>query len=386
MSIIAYTGLPGSGKSYDVVANQILLALKAGRKVVTNIPLVMEELRQVVPEAGDLVIDFPTVAVQSDPALVDDYVRPGYVVVLDEVWRLFPAGLKAHQVPEQFRKMIAEHRHMRDAKGNTLQIVLVTQNLAQIGKFARDQIETTYHHTNLSTTTGVSKAYRIDIYIGAVDGLKASAQSRERSIHGRFDPAIFKLYKSHTLSEEGAEGVNEKPMDTRNSMWRQPMIYVGLAFVVVALAWGIPTTRKAFHPEESLPAVANKKGSSDLAQGFSGTTSTVRRAMEGPYASSREGGWRVLGMIRKESGAGRVAITDGRVTAFLDLERNCYVDLDLGPVCRWEGGEITMYSEQRYASPAPEPAPVVGPAPSAGGERSDPPADASAEVESRLEG
>ena len=37
MAINAYTGLMGSGKSYEVVENVILPALAAGRRVVTNV-------------------------------------------------------------------------------------------------------------------------------------------------------------------------------------------------------------------------------------------------------------------------------------------------------------------------------------------------------------
>jgi len=39
MSILAYTGLPGHGKSYGVVENVILPALRMKRVVYTNIPL-----------------------------------------------------------------------------------------------------------------------------------------------------------------------------------------------------------------------------------------------------------------------------------------------------------------------------------------------------------
>ena len=39
MSITAYTGLPGSGKTYGVVQHVIVPALQAGRRVVTNIPM-----------------------------------------------------------------------------------------------------------------------------------------------------------------------------------------------------------------------------------------------------------------------------------------------------------------------------------------------------------
>lgn len=248
MSIYAYTGLPGSGKSYDVVANQVLPAVKAGRPVVTNIPVDLEALELLVPGSRALVTEFPTQRVQGSPELIDEYARPGVVLILDEVWRLWPTGLKAHQVPEPFRKLLAEHRHMVSEAGDSMQIVLVTQDLAQIGKFARDLVETTFHHTKL-THVGAAGSFRIDVYNGPVSGPNPPRQQRQREIFGRYDPAIFKLYQSHTMSQSASSGANEASVDGRNNIWRRPMVYVGLAFVVACLAWGAPQVRAAFHPD-----------------------------------------------------------------------------------------------------------------------------------------
>ncbi len=101
--IYAYTGLPGSGKSYDVVLNQVLPALKASRHVVTNIPLNMPDILALVP--GARVTEFPTERVQGSPEMIWEYAQPGVVLIIDEVWRLFPAGQKANQVPEPYRKL-----------------------------------------------------------------------------------------------------------------------------------------------------------------------------------------------------------------------------------------------------------------------------------------
>lgn len=372
MSIFAYTGLPGSGKSYDVVANQVLPALKAGREVVTNIPLELDELTAVVPNARALVKEFPTERVQASPELIDEYARPGVVLILDEVWRLWPSGQKANQVPEPFRKLLAEHRHMVNAAGDSMQIVLVTQDLAQIGKFARDLTETTFHHTKLSHI-GAAGSYRIDVYSGPVSGPNPPRQQRLREIFGRYDPAIFKLYRSHTMSQSDKAGANEASADGRNNVWRRPMIYVGLAFVVAALAWGIPQVRRAFHPEESLPGLSGGSAGdrSPLSGGSAGDRQTP--VLQGGVVQAKRGGdgWRVAGVIRNGGGEGKVAITNGKYHAIVDLGRFCVLDLDLGPICQWEGQEITMFSDQRFPSPpnVPQPSPVpvaqVAPVPAA---------------------
>lgn len=360
MSIIAYTGLPGSGKSYDVVANQVLPALKAGRRVCTNIPLNVEDISKVVPYAAELLSEFPTERVQASPELIDEYAKPGVVLILDEVWRLWPAGQKANQVPEPFRKLLAEHRHMVGADGNSMQIVLVTQDLAQIGKFARDLVETTFHHTKL-THIGASGSYRIDVYNGPMSGPNPPKAARMREIFGRYDSTIFKLYKSHTMSQAEGGGANEAAVDGRNNLWKRPMIYVGLAFVVACIGFGVPMVRKAFNPEEKAESLRPKKVGEDPRQvkkSVRDLDSPLSGGQAQPARAVKASGWRVAGYMVDRSNQGKVAITNGRYSLVIDAARNCDFDVDFGPTCYFEGQPITLYSDQRYPSPANVPVAV----------------------------
>lgn len=47
---VGIEGIPGSGKSYEAVAFHILPALKNGRKVITNLPLEIEQIRIINPD------------------------------------------------------------------------------------------------------------------------------------------------------------------------------------------------------------------------------------------------------------------------------------------------------------------------------------------------
>ena len=53
--ITGIEGIPGSGKSYEAVAFHVLPALKAGRKVITNLPLNLEAFAAIDPEYPDLI-------------------------------------------------------------------------------------------------------------------------------------------------------------------------------------------------------------------------------------------------------------------------------------------------------------------------------------------
>lgn len=297
MSIFAYTGLPGSGKTYDVVANQVMPALKAGRHVVTNIPLEKEVIRALIPEAR--LTEFPTEQVQASPELIDHYAAPGCVLILDEVWRLWPSGQKSNQVPEPFRKLLAEHRHMVDEAGDAMQIVLVTQDLAQIGAFARQLIENTFHHTKLSHV-GASGSYRVDVYQGPVSGPNPPRQSRLREIFGRYDPAIFKLYKSHTMSRAAGPGATEAAVDKRANVLHRPMLYVGLALVLGAVIWGVPKLRETFAGEEAAAKVAQRAGPEVRPRVVDGVAPAARSV---PVRSP--GAWRVAAVVRLDASPAR---------------------------------------------------------------------------------
>src|SRR5687768_7996268 len=101
MSILAYAGLPGSGKSYGAVANQVLPALRKRRLVVTNLALRVELLAEHLP--GCEVRTFQTSEIAERPELVDEVFPPGCVAVIDEAWRLWPAGWKVDKIPAAYK-------------------------------------------------------------------------------------------------------------------------------------------------------------------------------------------------------------------------------------------------------------------------------------------
>lgn len=75
MAISVYTGVMGSGKSYEAVLNGVLPALKAGRRVVTNIAgMSNEKCRAFLVERGCKEEELGTVVVVSN----EDVVQPGF--------------------------------------------------------------------------------------------------------------------------------------------------------------------------------------------------------------------------------------------------------------------------------------------------------------------
>jgi len=317
MSVYAYTGLPGSGKSYSVVEHQILPALKAGRRLVTNVALKFDKLREAFPSAE--LVEFPTQRVQGDPATIYEYVTPGSVVVLDEVWRLFPAGLKANHVPEPFRKLLAEHRHMVDVAGNSVQIVLVTQDLAQISAFARQLIEQTFRTVKL-TSVGLSGQFRVDVYNGPATGPNPPENARIRQIYGRYSSAVWDFYDSHTLKAEGSSGsaVNEKSMDRRANILARPVMFLGAVAAVAFIGAGIWHLRGIVNKEpvvDSGAAVAAPE-SQPARLHKSVSISTALPKVEPVTSPGNVSKWALVGFIENiDNPAASVALlTDGSRT------------------------------------------------------------------------
>lgn len=230
MTISAYTGLPGHGKSYGVVSNIILPALRQKRIVYTNIPL-NDEL--CLNDFGMCVIPFHTDDIVKNPNWFRDVFQAGSIIVIDEVWRLWPSGLKLTQARECDKEFLAEHRHMVGENGLATEIVLVTQDLSQVASFARTLVENTFRVTKLSSL-GLSKGYRVDVYFGVVTGAKPNPKNREREIFGKFSKDVYKYYKSHTKSQTGEAG-DETRTDKRFNIFGRYSIKFGFMFVAAVL-------------------------------------------------------------------------------------------------------------------------------------------------------
>jgi zona occludens toxin len=344
MSVFAYTGLPGSGKSHTVVEHQILPALKAGRRVVTNVALKWDAVREAFP-SGELV-ELPLDAVRSSPERIYEYVTPGSVLVLDEVWRIFPSGLQAKQVPEPFRKLLAEHRHMVNVAGESCQIVLVTQDLAQVSAFARQLVEQTFRTVKLSAV-GLSKQYRLDVYMGPASGPNPPSSTRIREIFGRYHEGVWRYYESHTMSERGTSGADEKAMDRRGNVLKGPLVILGVVGVAVGLFFGVPLVKKVAAKDNGLlgrgHVTARSEPSHAVPEATAGEAPKVRTVTSFAGSGTAAGPpWRIVGVVlnHERPELSRVMVTDGQRTEVMPFKGVCYSTPTGAVRCNHRGVEI----------------------------------------------
>lgn len=234
MSIVGYSGLPGSGKSYGVVENVILPSLEAGRHIITNIPLKLGRIADDYPQ-GKVTMFTNQEAEQDEEFFNLDSHPSGVIWVIDEAWRFWKSGMKSNNIPQAQKEFFTEHRHAVGEGGRTNEIVLVTQDLSQLCMFVRQLVEETYRAEKLSAV-GQKNRYRIDVYMGAACGQKPGKPMRQ--LYGKYKPEIYQFYKSHTRNKtDFAAGMEEKA-DDRANVFKSPFIRYGMPLAFLVMAWG----------------------------------------------------------------------------------------------------------------------------------------------------
>lgn len=228
MSVTFYDGLPGSGKSYDVVSSVVLPALRAGRRILTNLPLDAERLQA---EGWGELVEAVTEDDVKDPAFWER-IPGGAILCLDEVWRYWPAGTRQSAILPEVQSFFAEHRHRVGADGLTCEIVLISQGSEQLAKAVLALVEQRFHHSSL-VAIGQPSRYRVDVHQGwSKTGMLLN------SYHGKFSADVWQFYRSHTRSETGAAG-REARTDGRGNVLRRAGIVFGLPVAALLVIGGV---------------------------------------------------------------------------------------------------------------------------------------------------
>lgn len=258
MSIKLYTGLQGSGKSYEVVSVVILGSLREGRRVISNIAgLDYDAMRAMLIDEGTEPANVGTlVQVHHDDiqkanffrtdtdneTKTETFVQGGDVVVLDEIWRFWE---KDSQVTTRQQNFFRMHRHMlHPDSGLSCEIVLISQDHMDVCRKIRAVVEKTYvmtKHTELGTT----KYYRVDIFSRAK--FTKSTQPLN-SLQKTYNEKYFALYKSHSAGGDVIDP-KEVSIDKRGNIFSRPMIKYGIPLVLLPVIPAFIFLWKYLHPE-----------------------------------------------------------------------------------------------------------------------------------------
>lgn len=327
MAITAIVGRPGHGKSYSATEIAILPALSEGRPIYTNIPLRDEAIAHDYPWAKVTYIDLSP-AQRDDPEFWQ--FEPGALIILDELWKVWPSGLKANNIPVYQLAFIKEHRHRTDEKGRWQDIVLVTQNLSDIAHAVREMVETTVMCSQLQDV-GAAGWFVREYFTGPIKGCSGGPASllvnNERV---KYEEKVFRFYVSNTqgtntsVGPQGAKVVKQ----TIWGGWKFKLVAGGLGVLILAIILAVWRTSTGLdrHREQArmqtapAPAPAPAPVAPVAPTPLPPPVAPVRPAPVAEPIPSEH--WRLAGVVRTPTGTVAM-LTNGRKTRRIDYRQHC---------------------------------------------------------------
>ncbi|WP_150046122.1 zonular occludens toxin domain-containing protein [Methylomonas rhizoryzae] len=355
--ITGITGLPGGGKSYTATELFLLPALREGRPIVTNLPLQMDVIAGQFPAATIQFIDFE----QFDFKLSN--LPAGCLLAIDECWRKWPQGKQAKNIAVDELAVFKEHRHHSDQNGRSMDIVLITQDVADLAKPIRDLIETTIisvKHLDLGREDACIRWYCKRSASITSDG-KPPKNAVIRSENVKYKADVWQYYKTHMHAQGGA--VNEtrivKSTVFGSFAFKAGAIIAGLAVAVTI--WSFIKTgenvKKATTKKEIVTQTETQPNLTQVTQTQAATSPQLTDKR--PYSMT----WRLAGTLENYGGRGHTLYilvnTAGRIRKLTDThcrwagyERECEVDGEI--VASYTGSAEPSYTgaqaPQRVAS------------------------------------
>ena len=208
-------GPPGGGKSYEAVVFHILPALASGRKVITNLPLDLERLRQIDAGYAPLVemrLTTKAIAPEKDWDKAENLYKKFGIAARSEIfvnrafaqpedygdaWRHADTGSgplyvidECHlALPRMGTKIAVEewyslHRH------ESADVLLITQSYGKVSKSIIDLVQVCYR-VKKGTAFGSANQYIRKVQ----DGVRGDVVNT--SVR-KYEKKYFGLYKSHT--------------------------------------------------------------------------------------------------------------------------------------------------------------------------------------------
>jgi zona occludens toxin len=359
MAINAYTGLMGSGKSYEVVSSVIIPAIQAGRRVVTNIDginpqaiqdFILERTKLTADRLGEIVTftNEDIAATNFFPSEDDPHseinvtiLKAGDLLAVDECWKFWSTDNKISEAHMSFFRM---HRHYtHPITGVSCDVALMIQDLGTLHRKLRAVVEMSTRTVKLKTL-GMATKYRIELY----EGNKLTQKAHIDTFNKGYKPEIFPLYKSYSAGDG-----KENAIDKRQNILNNPRIWITVLAVLIVGSWGIWYIWGFFKGKTPPPNAAN------TAAGASAVMSTPK-----PPTPNFSSDWRIAGRYEANGQNWTVLVnTAGKLrvespSAFSNSGYALIGDIDGQKATVWSG---TSSGGLFQPPPAPAPPPPTAP-------------------------
>lgn len=341
MPINAYTGLMGSGKSYECVSSVIVPAIKNGRRVVTNVDGIdSDAIRAYCQEKWSLGPDKlgHVIHCKNDdvgkPGFfpygenVDTFCKPGDIICIDEAWRFWGTDCK---LLAEHKVFFREHRHFVEPDTKVCcDLVLMVQDIGDLHRTLKVVVEVSFRTTKIKTL-GLNKTYRVEMW----EGYKQTSRSRVAVENKRYDADLFPLYSSYV----GGAG-KELQVDGRQNVLRSPKLWILAALVVLVFVFSVNSVLKFFSG-----AMIKKDQSSVSANGVDKSSVSGSKTHTSPASQivSVSENWRIAGAVRHgnenyvilANAAGRIRLE--HPSAFLNTGLAMVGEVDGERITAWSG-------------------------------------------------
>lgn len=258
-------GPPGAGKSYEAVVFHVLPALLAGRKVITNLPLQVEQFKAYGVDTSLIELRHASLENPKPFSSPDDYGSEwrgeggiGPLYAIDECHKPLPKGMTLRLVEE----WCAEHRH------EGADVLLITQSYGKISQAIRDMVQVVYR-VRKATALGSDKRYIRKVQ----DGIRGEVLNENIRV---YNADRFHLYKSHTKSNSA---VSEATASDIKPIWKHWSVVGAALLVPVGLVSVLWLAGDVFFPEPEVEV-------SEVVQGKP-VTSQVASVSPSPVIPSR---------------------------------------------------------------------------------------------------
>lgn len=319
MPINVYTGLMRSGKSYEVVSQVVVEAIARGRRVVTNVDGIDNDLvrayvsrkRKVdLAAVGNVVHvtnedvfreDFLPYYDDAKAAHIDTIVQPGDLVAIDEAWRFWGTDCKLHKHHKSF---FLEHGHFTHPDtGVACDLVLMIQDMGTLHRFVKAVVAFSFR-THKKVALGLGNTYSITMW----EGWKQNKATRAGEWVRRYDKEIFPLYNSF---KGGADGKTVN-VDRRQNILANPRLWLVVGVAVLGGGWSAWNVWRFFNPapvqEAKAPAAVTSSSGAIAAPG--GTARPSDLSASSRYSDE----WRYVGRVARNGYAFVIVMgRDGRV-------------------------------------------------------------------------
>lgn len=355
MPINVYTGLMRSGKSYEVVSEVIVPAVRSGRRVVTNVDGISEEkifeylcenYPNDDPELYGCIVHVDNTQV-FDPeffpyyddhkgAHTDTLVKPGDLVCIDEAWRFWGAtDCKLHKNHKSF---FLEHGHFTNEKTNVAcDLVLMIQDMSNLHRFVKAVVAFNFR-THKKVALGMGNTYSLTMW----EGYKQSRTSQVGNWVRKYRKDVFPLYSSF---KGGAQGVMVNA-DKRMNIFASKKLWGMVALLIAGGGVSFYNVYKFFRPVPSPVAASPAKTAAGGAAAVPGTSQGYAPAVAARAAFSEV--WRITGTF-SVNGKSWVVLTNAAGAVRMESPSVFHNDgsVRVGEV---DGAKVTVWS----GSPLPK--------------------------------